>query len=61
MDIYYGSKRLGANPFVVDQFKDYIVVAGYDDHTLYFIKDGQKEKTVDVGKGAFQLLVREEQ
>jgi len=28
---------------------------------LYFIKDGQKEKTVDVGKGAFQLLVREEQ
>jgi len=27
---------------------------------LYFIKDGQKEKTVDVGKGAFQLLVREE-
>ena len=48
-------------PFVVDQFKDYIVVAGYDDHTLYFIKDGQKEKTVDVGKGAFQLLVREEQ
>ncbi|MFM9532473.1 YncE family protein [Lysinibacillus boronitolerans] len=54
-------QEVGANPFVVDQFKDYIVVAGYDDHTLYFIKDGQKEKTVDVGKGAFQLLVREEQ
>lgn len=54
-------QEVGANPFVVNQFKNYIVVAGYDDHTLYFIKDGQKEKTVDVGKGAFQLLVREEQ
>ncbi len=54
-------QEVGANPFVVNQFKDYIVVAGYDDHTLYFIKGDQKEKTVDVGKGAFQLLVREEQ
>lgn len=52
--------EVGANPFVVNQFKDYIVVAGYDDHTLYFINDGHVEKTVDVGKGAFQLLVREE-
>lgn len=54
-------KEVGANPFVVNQFKDYIVVAGYDDHTLYFIKDGQVQKTVDVGKGAFQLLVREDE
>ncbi len=53
-------QEVGANPFVVNQFKEYIVVAGYDDHTLYFIKEGQVEKTVDVGKGAFQLLVREE-
>ncbi|XRD24583.1 hypothetical protein AABM34_20730 [Lysinibacillus fusiformis] len=53
-------QEVGANPFVVNQFKDYIVVAGYDDHKLHFIKDGKKEKTVDVGKGAFQLLVREE-
>ncbi|SKC16705.1 hypothetical protein SAMN06295926_13249 [Lysinibacillus sp. AC-3] len=51
---------VGANPFAVNQFKDNIVVAGYDDHTLYFIKEGQVKKTVDVGKGAFQLLVREE-
>lgn len=36
--------EVGANPFVVDQFKNYIVVAGYDDHTLYFIKDGHVEK-----------------
>lgn len=53
-------QEVGANPFVVNQFKDYIVVAGYDDHTLYFIKEGQVKKTIDVGKGAFQLLVREE-
>ena len=52
--------EVGANPFVVNQFQNHIVVAGYDDHTLYFIKDGHIEKTVDVGKGAFQLLVREE-
>lgn len=52
--------EVGANPFVVNQFKNYIVVAGYDDHTLYFIMNGHVEKTVDVGKGAFQLLVREE-
>ncbi|MET4561635.1 outer membrane protein assembly factor BamB [Lysinibacillus parviboronicapiens] len=52
-------QEVGANPFVVNQFNDYIVVAGYDDHTLYFIKEGQVQKTVDVGKGAFQLLVRE--
>ncbi|GLC89865.1 YncE family protein [Lysinibacillus piscis] len=51
--------EVGANPFVVNQLQAYIVVAGYDDHTLYFIKNGQIEKTVDVGKGAFQLLVRE--
>ncbi len=51
---------VGANPFAVNQFKDNIVVAGYDDHTLYFIQEGQVKKTVDVGKGAFQLLVREE-
>lgn len=50
---------VGANPFAVNQFKDNIVVAGYDDHTLYFIKEGQVKNTVDVGKGAFQLLVRE--
>ena len=54
-------KEVGANPFVVNQFKDYIVVAGYDDHTLYFIKEGQIQNSVDVGKGAFQLLVREEE
>ncbi|MFJ7738186.1 YncE family protein [Lysinibacillus sp. NPDC097287] len=52
--------KVGANPFVVNKLNDQIIVAGYDDHTLYFIKDGEVQKTVDVGKGSFQLLVREE-
>ncbi|MFJ7952275.1 YncE family protein [Lysinibacillus sp. NPDC096418] len=52
--------KVGANPFGVNKLNDLIVVAGYDDHTLYFIKDGEVQRTVDVGKGSFQLLVREE-
>lgn len=52
--------QVGANPFVVNKFNDMIVVAGYDDHTLYFVKDAEVQKTVDIGKGSFQLLVREE-
>lgn len=52
--------QVGANPFVVNKLNDWIVVAGYDDHTLYFIKDGEVKRTVEVGKGSFQLLVREE-
>ena len=52
--------QVGANPFVVNKLHDWIVVAGYDDHTIYFIKDGEVKRTVQVGKGSFQLLVREE-
>ena len=52
--------QVGANPFVVNKLNDWIVVAGYDDHTLYFIKDSEVKRTVEVGKGSFQLLVREE-
>ena len=52
--------QVGANPFVVNKLNDWIVVAGYDDNKLYFVKDGKVQKTVDVGKGSFQLLVREE-
>lgn len=52
--------QVGANPFVVNKINDWIVVAGYDDHTLYFIKNGEVKRTVQVGKGSFQLLVREE-
>ena len=49
---------IGANPFAVAQFQDKLVVAGYDDHTLYFIDDGEIQKQVKTKDGPFQLLVR---
>lgn len=52
-------QEVGANPFAVAYFKDWIVVAGYDDATLYLITDETHKKTVQTGKGPFQLLVRE--
>ena len=51
--------EVSANPFAVAYFNDYIVVAGYDDQTLYFLQQGQVMKQVQTGKGPFQLLVRE--
>lgn len=53
--------EVGANPFAVAFIKDQIVVAGYDDHKLYFVKDGQIQKEISTNKGPFQLLVREVQ
>ena len=47
-----------AKPFVVTSFGNHIVVAGYDDH-VYFIDEQQVSKEIEVGKGPFQLLVRE--
>jgi len=52
-------KEIGANPFAVATFQDFVVVAGYDDHKLYFLKDDEIMKTIDTGSGPFQLLVRE--
>lgn len=51
--------EVGANPFTLNLFKHYVVVAGYDDHHLYFLQNGKIAKTINVGKGPFQLLVRE--
>lgn len=51
--------EVGANPFAVETINEKIVVAGFDDHTLYFIKDGKIEKTIETDNGPFQLLVRE--
>lgn len=52
--------RVGANPFSIVYFKDYIAIAGYDDQTVYFIKDGRVEKSMPTEKGPFQLIVRED-
>lgn len=62
-EITYNGKVLrklevGANPFTVELFKHFVVVAGYDDHHVYFLKNGKITNTINVGKGPFQLLVR---
>ncbi|MFP3917261.1 YncE family protein [Lysinibacillus telephonicus] len=51
--------EVGANPFSVAIIEDEVVVAGYDDHKLYFLKNGQITKEIYTNKGPFQLLVRE--
>lgn len=51
--------EVGANPFVVTTYKNYQVVAGYDDHKLYFIEDQKIQKAIETNQGPFQLLVRE--
>lgn len=53
------SLEIAANPFAVAHFQDVLVVAGYDDQSLYFIKDGDIIKTAPTQQGPFQLLVRE--
>ncbi|TQR06314.1 YncE family protein [Psychrobacillus soli] len=53
------SLKAGANPFAIETFGDNIVLAGYDDHHLYFIQSGEVANKVHVGKGPFQLVVRE--
>jgi hypothetical protein len=52
-------KEVGANPFAVASFEGTIVVAGYDDHHIYFLEDREIIKTIETGSGPFQLLVRE--
>lgn len=54
-------KEVGANPFNVKRFKQYVVVAGFDDHTIYFLKEGEIEHFVKTKNGPFHLLVREVQ
>ncbi|ATP41766.1 hypothetical protein CSE16_17955 [Solibacillus sp. R5-41] len=51
--------EIGANPFAVAHFKDSLVVAGYDDHSIYFINNRRIQKKVHTEKGPFHLLVRE--
>lgn len=53
------SMKAGANPFWISSFGDSMVLAGYDDHQIYFIQSGEITKRLQVGKGPFQLIVRE--
>lgn len=50
--------QIGANPFAVAYVDDQIVVAGYDDDTLYFVQGGQVVRECATLDGPFQLLVR---
>lgn len=52
-------KEIGSNPFAIKVFESAVIVAGYDDNTLYFVKDHDIIQKTKVGKGPFQLLVRE--
>lgn len=53
------SIKVGANPFSITTFGESLVVAGYDDHQVYFLQNGEVIKKVPVGKGPFQLIKRE--
>lgn len=53
------SIKAGANPFSVAIFGKSAVIAGYEDHQVYFIESGKVTDKVPVGKGPFQLIVRE--
>ncbi|TQR19038.1 hypothetical protein [Psychrobacillus vulpis] len=53
------SIKVGANPFSIKAFEDCIVVAGYDDHQVYFLQNGKIIEKLKVGKGPFQLVTRE--
>lgn len=52
-------QEIGSNPFAVATFNEAVVVAGYDDQSLYWIKNKEIIHKIKVGKGPFQLIVRE--
>lgn len=55
------STKVGANPFEMEIKENHILIAGYDSNDISFV-DSQTltvEKTIPVGKGPFQLLIRE--
>lgn len=55
------SVQIGANPFELSVFHDDLIVAGYDSNDIYFVDPTSLEikHQVNVGKGPFQLIVRE--
>lgn len=53
-------RKVGANPFAAAHFGEWIVVAGYDDQTIYFVNEQGIVKKVKTKKGPFQLFARED-
>lgn len=56
-----GSIKIGANPFDMKILGENILVAGYDSNDIHLIKaeNLQNVSTISVGKGPFQLILRE--
>lgn len=57
------SVQVGANPFKIAVFEDLLIVAGYDSNDIHLIDPDslEIEKTVEVGQGPFQIILRERQ
>jgi len=55
------SKVVGVNPFEMANFKEDVVVAGYDSDEVYVMdtETVDVEKTIKVGEGPFQFMLRE--
>ncbi|KGR82851.1 YncE family protein [Lysinibacillus odysseyi] len=54
------SQKIGANPFATTYFEKWIIIAGYDDQTIYFVDEQGIAKKAKTKKGPFQLLARED-
>lgn len=57
------SVQVGANPFKIAVYEDLLIVAGYDSNDIHLINPDslEIEKTVEVGQGPFQIILRERQ
>lgn len=56
-----GSITVGSNPFEMAFTGEYLLVAGYDSNDIHFIDPNRLEirKTIPVGSGPFQIVLRE--
>lgn len=52
---------VGANPFEISEYEEELIVAGYDSNDIHFISktDLKIRKSLEVGKGPFQIIIRE--
>ncbi|WNS73871.1 WD40 repeat domain-containing protein [Bacillus sp. DTU_2020_1000418_1_SI_GHA_SEK_038] len=55
------SKTIGANPFEIAIFDQYLIIAGYDSNDIHIVNPATLEiiKTIPVGKGPFRIVLRE--
>lgn len=56
-----GSTKIGANPFEIKTLGKYVIVAGYDSNDVNLVNAETLGivKSIPVGKGPFQLIIRE--